>query len=162
MASRILRATLCFALFGALVFTPAAAAEKERTVNIDIKGPNGGSLSLSFPAEIVSGFLEGLGGGILCDAELDGELLEMLEHLDRGGKRSRYELEGDDGEVIRARRRKGQLEIDILQPGEPKAHVSMPWAIAECFLGRDVDILAAGENLKVEIEQEGSIRIHVD
>ncbi len=162
MVSRILRVGLCFAFLATLAFAPMAAAEKQRSVNIDIRGPNGGSLSLSFPAEIVSGFFEGLGRGALCDADLDPELLEMLERLDRGGKRSRYELEGDDGEVIKARRRKGQLEIDILHPGEPNAHVSMPWAIAECFLGHDVDLLAAGSKLKVEIEQEGSIRIHLD
>lgn len=143
MVSRILRATLCFALLVTVAYAPAVAAEKDRSVSVDIQGPNGGSLSLSFPAEIVSGFLEGLGGGLRCDAEPDGEWREMLEHLDRRGERSKYEIEGDDGEVIKARRRRGQLELDILRPDEPKAHVSMPWAIAECFLGRDVEILSA-------------------
>jgi hypothetical protein len=88
----------------------------------------------------------------------------MFEYLSQKGKGSRYTLEKEDGETIKAHRRKNQLELEVLEPGEDPTHVSMPWILAECMLGNKVAAkeLEKADGLRFSVKKDGGVELRVE
>ena len=155
------------AVLGVLVISvaPALAKEKKDTITIDIEDSDGSTMTLSLSADFVSGMIEGMVGEDLeCDSDIDSDTREMFQHLSKNGKGSRYTLEKEDGEIVKARRRKDQLELEILKPDEDPTHVSMPWLLAECMLGNKVAAkeLQKADGLQFSVAKDGGIAIRVE
>ena len=135
---RLLKGCAVLGIF-ALAVAPALAREKKDTITIDIEDSDGSTMTVSLSADFVSGMIEGMVDEDLeCDGEIESDTREMFEYLSKSGRGSRYTLEKEDGEVVKARRRKDQLELEILKPDEDPTQVSMPWLFAECMLGNKV------------------------
>ncbi len=149
----------------ALVVAPALAKKDKDTITIDIEDSDGSTMTLSLSAEFISGMIEGMVDEDLeCDGDIDSDTRAMFQHLSKNGKGSRYTLEKEDGEVIKARRRKDQLELEILKPDEDPTHVSIPGLLAECMLGNKVAAkqLQKADGLQFSVAKNGGIAIRVE
>jgi hypothetical protein len=145
-----------------LLATTVFAGKKDKELSIQIEGDDGSSVSFSIASGFVNGILEGLAGAeVDCDVTTDVDTRAMLEHLDRRGEGAKYRFRNDDGQRIKASRRRGQLELDIERSGRKDAHVSLPWAVAECMLGRRVE-LAHEARAQLDLEDEGALRIRIE
>jgi hypothetical protein len=149
-----------------LLLLPGAvvAGEKSKTLTVKIDGPDEEALSFSISGDFVNRMVGGLAGKELnCDADLDSDTTAMLRHLSRKGEGSRYTLETED-QVIKARRRKGRLELTIREDGEKKAEITMPWSIAACLAGDETALRSAkgdGE-VQVNIADDGGLTISIE
>lgn len=149
----------------ALAVAPALAKEKKDTITIDIEDSEGSKTSISLTTDLVSGVIEGMVDEDLeCDGDLEADTREMFEYLSKNGRGSRYTLEKEDGEVIKAHRRKDQLELEVLDPDEDPTHVSMPWLLAECMLGNKVAAkeLEKADGLKFSVKKDGGVEFRVE
>ena len=149
----------------ALAVAPALAKEKKDTITIDIEDSDGSTMTLSLTTDLVSGVIEGMvDEDFECDGDTESDTREMFEYLSKNGKGSRYTLEKEDGEVIKAHRRKDQLELEILKPNEDPTQVSMPWLLAECMLGNRVAAreLQKADGLQFSVAKDGGIAIRVE
>ncbi len=145
-----------------LLATALLAGSKDRELSVRIEGDDGADLSFSISAGFVEGILEGLAGAdVDCEVTTDVDTRAMLEHLDRRGEGSKYRYRDDDGDLVKARRRRGQLELDIAREGENDAHVSLPWALAECMLGHRVELSSAAR-AELAFEDDGAVRIRIE
>ena len=114
-------------------------------------------------------FVPGAHANLSCDGDSDRDTRRMMEHLERSGENSTYRVE-DDGGVVTARRRGGQLLLEKTGGDSDRGRVEMPWLLAECFLaGRPVqaevrELLGPGHRLLVDIrgEEGGRVTISVD
>jgi len=148
-----------------LVVAPAVGKEKKDTITIDIEDSDGSKTSISLTTDLVSGVLEGMiDEDLECDGDLEADTRQMFEHLSKQGKGSHYTLEKEDGEVVKAHRRKDQLELEVLKPGEDATHVSMPWILAECMLGNKVAAkeLAKADGLRFSVKKDGGVELRVE
>ena len=149
----------------ALAIAPALAKEKKDTITIDIEDSEGSKTSISLTTDLVSGVIEGMVDEDLeCDGDIEPDTRQMFEYLSKKGKGSRYTLEKEDGEVIKAHRQKDQLELEVLEPGEDATHVSMPWILAECMLGNKVAAkeLEKADGLKFSVKKDGGVELRVE
>jgi hypothetical protein len=150
----------------ALLVAPGAviAGEKDKSLTVEIDGAEDTALSFSISGGFVNSLVGDLAGNVLnCDSDLDSDTTAMFRHLSRRGEGSRYTLETED-QVIKARRRNGQLELTIREDGQKKGEISMPWAIAACMAGDETALASAkgdGE-LRVHIEDEGVLKIRIE
>jgi len=161
---RLLKGCAVLGIF-ALAVAPALAREKKDTITIDIEDSDGSTMTVSLSADFVSGMIEGMVDEDLeCDGEIESDTREMFEYLSKSGRGSRYTLEKEDGEVVKARRRKDQLELEILKPDEDPTQVSMPWLFAECMLGNKVAAreLQKADGLQFSVAKDGGIAIRVE
>ncbi|MGB5176885.1 MAG: hypothetical protein WBP34_05605 [Thermoanaerobaculia bacterium] len=148
-----------------LAVTPTLAREKKDTITIDIEDSEGSKTSISLTTDLVSGVIEGMVDEDLeCDGDIEADTREMFEYLSKNGRGSRYTLEKEDGEVIKAHRRKDQLELEILKPDEDPTQVSMPWLLAECMLGNKVAAkeLEKADGLKFSVKKDGGVELRVE
>lgn len=76
-----------------------------------------------------------LGSALECRGDADAGLRELLEELDRGGPRS-HATRRDGETTLEARRRGGRLDVEIRGSTSGRIEARMPWAMAECLLGR--------------------------
>jgi hypothetical protein len=149
----------------ALTVAPALAKEKKDTITIDIEDSDGSKASISLTTDLVSGVLEGMiDEDLECEGDIESDTREMLEYLSQKGKGSRYTLEKEDGEIIKAHRRKDQLELKILGDDEDPIHVSMPWILAECMLGNRVAAkeLEKADGLRFSVKKDGGVELRVE
>jgi len=149
----------------ALAVAPALAKEKKDTITIDIEDSEGSKTSLSLTTDLVSGALEGMVDEDLeCEGDIESDTREMLEYLSQKGKGSRYTLEKEDGEIVKAHRRKDQLDLQILGDDEDPTRVSMPWILAECMLGNKVAAkeLEKADGLRFSIKKDGGVELRVE
>jgi|CXWL01.1.fsa_nt_gi hypothetical protein len=153
----------------ALAFAvPAHAADESPNVRVRVAGAEGEHFSL----DLSSGFLTGLvktalAAGIHCDTTLDADASAMLHHLDREGEGSRYTLVEDSGKRIKARRHSGQLDLEVTEVDGRTSRVSIPWAFADCALGRRMDAgdLFDGDGgleIKIDGEDGSKVRVKID
>ena len=141
----------------------AVAGGRREQMTLEIESAEGESISVSISADFVGLLAEKLASGAMeCEGTNEEDTRAMLEHLSRRGEGSKYTLAKADGEVIRARRKKGQLHLQIEKPDEKVTEVSMPWAVAECMLGHDVPVLRGDDRLALSVEQDGAIRIRIE
>ena len=71
------------------------------------------------------------------------------------------------GVIVRTRkahRRKDQLELEVLEPGEDPTYVSMPWILAECMLGNKVAAkeLEKADGLRFSVRKDGGVELRVE
>jgi hypothetical protein len=161
---RALKSCAILGIF-ALAVTPTLARENKDTITIDIEDSEGSKTSISLTTDLVSGVIEGMVDEDLeCEGDIESDTREMLEYLSKKGRGSRYTLEKEDGEVIKAHRRKDQLDLEILGDDEDPTHVSMPWLLAECMLGNKVAAkeLEKADGLKFSVKKDGGVELRVE
>jgi hypothetical protein len=114
-----------------------ATSEPKSDLNIDV---NHNDIRVAVSEEVARSLMESLIGSDLdCRSDIDGSLEELLERLDRGGPRSRATMR--DGETtLSANRRGSKLDLDISGAGSGTIEATMPWAVAECLLGKTTTI----------------------
>ena len=52
--------------------------------------------------------------------------------------------------------------MEVEGKGEKYTVISMPWAMAECMLGRDVPAYSGKESLAFKVEKNGGVRIRIE
>ena len=161
MSHRISAIIMLFAAVSILASPVFAGKDKEMT--IDIENADGENISIAISSNLVEGIIQGLSENDMeCDATTDKETLAMLQHLDRRGPGSKYAFTNDEGALVKARRRKGQWEMEVVKEGEKNTTISMPWGMAECMLGRDVKAYKSREEFEFKIEKDGGVRIRIE
>ena len=146
-----------------MLATSAFAGEQDKEMTIDIENAEGENISISISSNFVDGIIKGLSENDMeCDTTTDKETLAMLQHLDRKGEGSKYSFTNDEGETVKARRRKGQWEMEVVKEDQNNTIISMPRGVAECMLGRKVPAYAGRDEFEFKIEQNGGVRIHIE
>lgn len=133
----------------AAVACGCASSEPRSDVELEVGGDE---IRLEISEAVARSAVEGiLGSRLECDGEIDDGLREVLTELDRGGARSRATRR--DGETtLDARRRGGRLDLELWGEGPGKIEASMPWAVAECLLGRTTAVeRAVSSSIKVKV-----------
>lgn len=127
-----------------LALTACASSQSRHTATLD-SGADRVSLSISGDH---GGWLDDLLGGRLdCSGPADGALGVLLAALDRGGPRARASVRDGDA-MLTGRRRGGRVDLTA-GLGDGRLEVRMPWAAAECLLGRSTALGAALDGLEV-------------
>ena len=164
---KTLAASLVIATMILALPSPSRAGEKknDKALTVELEGSSGGSLSFTLTPDSEGGLLDAVVNAEgECDGDLDKEIRDALEALDRGGSRATYRWE-DSEKTVFARRKGRSLEVqfDDLDGGEME--LTMPWALAECLLGKGTDLedaLAAGDVfLRISGEDGGSFKVRL-
>ncbi len=121
----------------ALFAITCASSEPKSDLNIDVDDQE---IRVAVSAVVARGLMEELIGSDLdCHGEIDTGMRTLLQKLDQGGPRSRASYR--DGETtIAARRRGGRLDLEISGAGSGRIEATMPWAVADCLLGKTTTI----------------------
>ncbi len=142
----------------------AAAGDSKNSIKISTDG-DGDELLVVVSEVLARSVVEGLVGSELhCEGTDDSQFHDLLQTLDRGGRGARTSLTTDDS-VIRARRRSRSVTFDIRDlDDDGRVEVVMPWAVAECLLGRTVVIDDSMGKIKVKVKGEngGTFEFKVD
>ena len=129
-----------------------ASSEPNSDLNIDV---DDNEIRVAVSAEVARGLMEELIGSDLdCQGEIDTGMEKLLQKLDQGGPRSRASYR--DGETtIAGRRRGGRLDLEIGGAGSGRIEATMPWAVADCLLGKTTTIdKAVTSSIKVKVTNE--------
>ena len=129
-----------------------ASSESKSDLNLDI---DDNEIRVAVSAEVARGLMEELIGSDLdCQGEIDTGMEKLLQKLDQGGPRSRASYR--DGETtIAARRRGGKLDLEISGAGSGRIEATMPWAVADCLLGKTTTIdKTVTSSIKVKVTNE--------
>ena len=129
-----------------------ASSEPKSDLNIDV---DDNEIRVAVSAEVARGLMEELIGSDLdCQGEIDTGMEKLLRELDHGGPRSRASYR--DGETtIAARRRGGKLNLEIDGSGSGRIEATMPWAVADCLLGKTTTIdKTVTSSIKVKVTNE--------
>jgi len=129
-----------------------ASSEPKSDLKIDI---DDNDIKVAVSAEVARGLMEELIGSDLdCQGEIDTGMEQLLRELDQGGPRSRASYR--DGETtIAARRRGGKLNLEIDGAGSGRIDATMPWAVADCLLGKTTTIdKTVTSSIKVKVTNE--------
>lgn len=130
-----------------LALAACASSQSHRVATLD---DTGDGFRLAVSADAASGLLGGLMNGELdCSSRTDGTLGAVLTALDRGGPRARASARDGDGSLTG--RRRGNRVTLVAGAGEGRLEVTMPWAAAECLLGRPTDLAKALDGLEVDL-----------
>ena len=136
----------------ALFASACASSEPKSDLNIDV---DDNEIKVAVSAAVARGLMEELIGSDLdCQGEIDTGMERLLRELDQGGPRSRASYR--DGETtIAARRRGGRLDLDIRGAGAGRIEATMPWAVADCLLGKTTTIdRTVTSSIKVKVTNE--------
>jgi hypothetical protein len=133
---------------------PTAGAEPPRRLRLDISDHDDGGLTVTFDGAWVAGLAAALAVVDLdCDVTTDPDLGALLRHLEREGEGSRAEVR-EDGERLVARRRRGHLELSVVdRRGERAEDVTLRDALGAVRAG-GLRVLVSGE--------DGSLRVSLD
>lgn len=138
--------------FTLLIATSGWSADgKKKSVTVsEVKKGDGVVVEVS--EALARSILEGaIGTELDCRGDLDSEFEGLLRTLDEGGRGSRATLRNDDT-VIRAVRRRKSIKLEIGdRDGDGKIEAIVPWALAECLLGRATKIGDTAAPVKVKI-----------
>ena len=129
-----------------------ASSEPKSDLNIDV---NDQEIRVAVSAAVARGLMEELIGSDLdCQGEIDTGMRRLLQELDQDGPRSRASIR--DGETtIAARRRGGRLDLDIRGAGSGRIEATMPWAVADCLLGKTTTVdKTVTSSIKVKVTNE--------
>ena len=136
------------------VAVAASCASSEPKSDLDIN-VDSDEIRVALSEEIARGLIEDyVGADLSCDGEIDGDMERLLQKLDRDGPRSKASYR--DGETtISARRRGGKFDLDISGRGSGRIEATMPWAIADCMLGKTTQLdRALTSSIKVKVINE--------
>ncbi len=166
MKNQELRIRVVAAVFLTLLLAAVAVVASDRGSSVTIKGgKNGEDVVLTVSDGIAKGILEGaIGSELSCDGELDSDFGDLLRSLDRGGRGARATL-ADGDSVIVARRRANTIKLDIRDADDGgEIEVVMPWAVAECLLGRTavLDQSVSKIRLKIKGADGGKFEFKID
>jgi hypothetical protein len=120
-------------------------------MSVSLSGSGGARLSLSVPASTARDLLAGLlGEELTCEGDRGSTRDSVLLQLDHGGPRARVSRRVDDG-VLVARRSGQRFRLDLRQDDGGRVVADLPWALADCLLGRrtDLDRLLAGGTVRL-------------
>lgn len=153
----MLRARLIVRALGALALTVTvfACASSEPRSDLDLE-IDGSEIRLALSEEVARGAVESLlGPGLECGGEVDDGLRDLLVDLDRRGPRARA-TRRDGDTTLEARRRGARLDLEIRGTGPGTIEASMPWAVAECLLGRTTTVeRAISSSIEVTVNNPG-------
>jgi hypothetical protein len=155
-----------WALLGFALAVGGCVSGSARTRSVTIsEARSGHGVQVAVSEALARELLEGaIGSELRCQGEVDEEFGSVLRALDAGGRGSRATLEGDDGVLLARRTRRG-LELSLRgRAGGGRIDAVLPWALAECMLGRSVrlDADVAHVRLAIRGEDGGSFDLHVD
>ena len=121
----------------AILALACASSEPKSDFELDVDDDE---IRVAISEAVARGLMEDLiGAGLECEGETDGDFRALLEKLDRAGPRARGSYR--DGEnTVSGRRRGSQLDLEIHGGGPGRIEATMPWAVAECLLGRKTSI----------------------
>jgi hypothetical protein len=126
-----------------------ASSQPRSDLELDIDDDE---IRIAISEDVARGLMEDLlGAELKCDGEVDGQFRALLEKLDRDGPRARASYRNGE-ETISGRRRGGTLNLEIRGDGPGKVEATMPWAVAECMLGRNTSIdKTLSSSIKVKV-----------
>ena len=129
-----------------------ASSEPKSDFELDVDSDE---ITVAVSEAVARGVMEDLiGADLECDGEVDGHLKAFLEKLDEGGPRARASYRNGEN-TVDGRRRGGKLDLKIRGAGSGKIEATMPWAIAECMLGRNTSIEDTfTSSIKVKVTNE--------
>ncbi len=137
----------------AIAFLALACASSEPKSDFELD-VNDDEITIALSEAVARGVMEDLVGADLeCDEGAEGQFGAFLEKLDRGGPRAKASYR--DGEnTIDGRRRGSKLDLKIRGAESGKIEATMPWAVAECMLGRSTSIDKSLTSIKVKVTNE--------
>jgi hypothetical protein len=140
------------ALAVAFLALACASSEPKSDFELDIDDEQ---ITVAISEAVARGVMEDLVGADLeCEDGADGEFRAFLERLERGGSRAKASYREDES-TIEGRRRGNILDLEIHGAGSGKIEATMPWAVAECMLGRSTSIdRSFTSSIKVKVTNE--------
>jgi hypothetical protein len=150
-------------LVAVLLLTVACTSSKSQPdLVVDLDEDN---FSIAISSAAARGVIEDLIGSQLdCRGEVDADVEALLRTLAYGGSRATATFRDGETTVV-ARRRGGKLRLDIGGAGPGKIEATMPWAVAECLLGKEISVDRAFRSsikVKVTTEDGGSFSFRLD
>jgi hypothetical protein len=149
-------AAVCAALGAVSLASPAAAWDGDRELTVEVRDEQGEDFTFTLGGGLFGRLVAAaLDKTVKCDAsDTDPNLRHLLAHLDRGGEGSRGTARDRDGDVIHAWRRAGHLRMNVRERDGERADITLPWAMAQCMLGREVElgeVLSAGGDALLQV-----------
>jgi len=150
------------AVLAVLLLATACASSKPKQPTLSItsgEGEDSSNLSITLSSDLARSALEAaLGTKLDCKGELDPDVAAVLGSLQQKGRSGRVTRQYDDGRLV-ARRRGSTLHLEFeSRDDDGKLEAVMPWAVAECLLGRSMtlaDALGHGkQTIKVKLTGE--------
>lgn len=143
------------ALVAVLSFTLACASSGHQRSDVDF-AIHDEEIRLQLSEELARAAVTSLlGSGLECDGAVDPELGRLLAALDRGGPRSKATLRTGET-TLEGRRRGTRVTLELSGSGPGSIELTMPWAAAECFLGRATRVdHAVSDAIRVEVRNPG-------
>ena len=147
----LLRFRVRYLVAAASLVVAFSCASSEPRSDLDLE-VDGSEIRLALSEEVARGAVEGLlGSSLECDGEIDDNLRELLTTLEHGGPGS-HATRRDGETTLDARRRGGRLDLELRGSGPGRIQASMPWAFAECLLGRTTTVeRAVSSTIKVKV-----------
>jgi hypothetical protein len=146
----------------ALSACSSAGRHVQRSVTVS-ETRNQDGLEVAVSRHLARDLLQGVVGSELsCHADLDPDLEGLLRDLERRGRGARATLvDGDDTMV--ARRRARTIEFEV-RGTDGSVEIVMPWAVAECLLGRTTTFQGDLDDVRVTLRgaDGGSFVLRVD
>lgn len=133
---RRVEVVLSLVLLGSVAVSGCASSQPQPDVALSVAD---GDLELVVSADLARELLaDALETDLECDGDLDPSLTAFLGRLDRSA-RSRAALRTDDSRLT-GTRRGGRLELEARRADGSRFEARLPWAVAECLLGRDTSL----------------------
>jgi hypothetical protein len=137
-----------------LLVAGCSSAPRRETRSITIAETSGGNgVTVAVSEGLARSLVEGaIGTKLDCSSDLEPEFESLLRELDRG---SRATLRDGDT-IVRARRRGHSLRLDI-RTGDHEGSIEalLPWAFAECLLGRSTTLGDRSFPIRLTVTGEG-------
>lgn len=159
------------ALASTLVVLPAAASADSPTLHIRIQDHHGDdNLDLTIGGGFLAGLLRAFTPAHLkCDGESDPALRALVQDLERDGEGARGMARDEDGDLVRAHRHDGLVDLEVRGHDGDDADLTLPWTLARClFVGGRVatdelaHALASGELRIVARDDGDEVRITLE
>ncbi len=154
------------ALLGVALTVGACASGSAGTRSVTIgEVRHGHGVQVAVSEALARELLESaIGSELTCRGEVDGEFGSVLRVLDEGGPGTRATFR-KGGDILLARRTRRNLELRLRdRDGGGGIDAVLPWALAECMLGRSARLGADVAHVRLTIHGEdgGSFDLHVD
>ncbi len=130
------RTPVVAALFVTLVaFAQRPALADSPTLRIQVTDHQGeDNLDLTIGGGFLAGLMRAFAPAHLdCDGDHDPALSALMAELERDGDGARGSARAEDGDLVRAHRHDGLLELEIKGADGDDAELTLPWTLAQCF-----------------------------
>jgi hypothetical protein len=162
--NRIARVCLTLSFTGSILLFGGFTSGETKSIKVS-EAKKGNGVVVAVSEALAREIFEGaIGTELDCRADLDSDFESLLRTLDRDGRGSRATLRDGDT-VVRALRRKKSIKFDISnRDREEKIEAVVPWALAECLLGRNTKIDDSVGPIKIKITgaEGGSFEFKID